>query len=233
MKLPMIGTAAALLFISASTQAATYTGNAELGFLASDGNTQSKAFNAGVALKRDGNQWISEAFAKAGFTSQDSDTTAERYNAGFKQSYKMNDSGYLFLSLDGEKDRFSGYRWRASETLGYGRDLIKNETTELNFEIGLGASQTEDQSGDSNSQGIAKGLIKYRYKLTKGATFGQDFKVETGEDNTYGESVSSLSMPLAEKLSFKASYTLKHNSAVASGSKHTDSYTAVSLGYDF
>jgi putative salt-induced outer membrane protein len=57
--------------------------------------------------------------------------------------------------------------------------------------------------------------------------------VESGESNTYMESVTALAAKLVGSWSMKFSYTVKHNSEVTAGLENTDTYTAVGIEYGF
>lgn len=235
MKSILTSTAIVAALASGSAMAdAKWSGSADLGYLATDGNSETQTLTAAGALNRDSEKWKTELTAGASGSRQDDDTTAERYTLGAKQNYKLTGKDYLYGAVNAEKDRFGGYDLRTTETIGYGRQIIKTDATSLTGEIGVGATQYEFTNDTSDSQVIARIAGKFSHKFNAGAIFSQDLTVETGEDNTYGESVTALSMPLAEKINFKVSYTVKHNSAVTGAlGKHSDSYTAVTLGYKF
>ena len=63
-------------------------------------------------------------------------TTAERYLISGKSDYRLSDISYLFGTVDYEDDRFSGYDYRATEVVGYGRRVLNTETMTLELEAG-------------------------------------------------------------------------------------------------
>ena len=63
--------------------------------------------------------------------------------------------------------------------------------------------------------------------------FDQTFRVEVGSDNTFSESVTSITARLIGALNLVASYTIRNNSDVPLGTEKTDTRTAVSLEYAF
>jgi putative salt-induced outer membrane protein len=59
------------------------------------------------------------------------------------------------------------------------------------------------------------------------------FRLEVGGDNTFSESVTSITARLIGALNLVASYTIRNNSDVPVGTEKTDTRTAISLEYAF
>jgi len=57
--------------------------------------------------------------------------------------------------------------------------------------------------------------------------------IESGQENTYTESVTAISAQVVGNLALVASYTIKNNSDVLPLIEKTDTYTAISLEYTF
>jgi putative salt-induced outer membrane protein len=235
----LVVTAAAVLIVSNAAFAGEWSGNLEAGYLASQGNTKTSTANAAFAASYVQNKWTHSLKASANTSSAsdattgESNTTGERYTAGVKTALAISDFNYLYGTVDFDKDRFGGFRRRLSESVGYGRQIIKSEKQNFTAEIGVGARQTEPTIGDDVNETIGRGNLAYSYVLAEGAKFSQTLLVESGEESTYGQSVTSLAMPLIKNVSIKLAYTVKHNSVVTAGKKHSDSYTTINVGYSF
>jgi putative salt-induced outer membrane protein len=80
---------------------------------------------------------------------------------------------------------------------------------------------------------IGRGGLYYKWQFSETAAFTQDFVVESGENNTYLESITAVTARLVGNLALVASYTIKDNSEAPAGTESTDTYTAVSLEYTF
>lgn len=229
----LVVSAAAALVVSNAALAGEWSGSVEAGYLASQGNSKTSSANAAFAASYVQEKWTHSLKAGANASSSADVTTGERYTAGAKTALAISDFDYLYGTVDFDKDRFGGFAQRVSESIGYGRQIIKSEKQNLTAEIGAGARQTESTSGVDVSETIGRGNIAYSYALAEGAKFAQSVLVESGEESTFAESVTSLAMPLVKNVSVKFSYTVKHNSVVAAGAKHSDSYTAINVGYTF
>ena len=210
-----------------------FAGRLSLGYLASSGNTDTSSFNGKVVMGWDLENWRHAAMF-AGIRSKENQTvTAENYQAGYKADRKLGEKNYLFASVAWEQDEFSGFDQRTTEAVGYGRRVLENDTQLLDLEFGVGARQSELSDGTERNEAIGRVAGNYKWKFAETSDFGQQLSVESGSENTYIESVSTLTAKIMGSLDLAISYTIKRNSAVPLGNEKTDTYTSVSVQYDF
>lgn len=231
---PLVLACACFAFsVAASEPPPGFTGKAELGYLATSGNTETSSLNAKLTMGFEALRWrhgLTAAVVKA----EDSGaTTAERYQFGAKSDYKFNEFDYLFVTVNWEQDEFAGFSQRTSEAIGYGRRLLASDLHRLEVELGAGARQTDLVLGPSLDESIVRAAAKYRWSFAANAGFDQALVVEQGDENRYLESVSALTAQLTGSLNLKLSYTIKSNSEVAPGLERTDTYTAIAIEYGF
>ncbi len=216
-----------------------WSGSASLGFAASTGNAESDNLAAGVSLKYDTELWHHEASGAAfrasatDATTDISTTTAERYQLGYKVQRDLSEFNYLFLALNFDRDLFSSYRSQLSETIGYGRRVLNNERHVLNLEVGVGAKQSDLLDGSTLDETIGRLGLDYSWAITDTSAFAQRIAIELGSDNTYVESVSELKASIINNIALALSYTIKNNSDVLPGTEKTDTFSAITLQYDF
>lgn len=210
-----------------------WAGKASLGYLATSGNTENTNLNSGFEIGYTTGNWQHIFDASAIHATEDRTTTAEAYAAGWKSERKLSDANFLYGRLGWRKDRFSGYDQQFSQTLGYGRRILKTERHRLNAEIGAGARQSDLADGTTESETIVTGGVYYKWQFSETAAFTQDVLVESGSENTYLQSKTALSARLIGDLALVASYTIKSNTEVPVGTEKTDTFTALSLEYAF
>jgi len=220
-------------YAAAEEEESPWAGKAKLGYLATSGNTDNSNLNGGFAISYTTGNWKHVFEAVAIHSAEDNATTAEAYEAGWKSERSLSENNFLFGQLDWRKNRFSGYATQFSQTVGYGRRLIDSEVHKLNVEIGVGARQSELIDGTDESETIIRGGLDYKWQLSETAAFTQGITIESGQENTYTESVTALSAQLVGNLALVASYTVKNNSDVLPLIEKTDTYTALSLEYIF
>jgi putative salt-induced outer membrane protein len=212
----------------------TWKGDAELGVLATNGNTKTKNITAKGQVVNERDRWRHTVKAEILNSSDKGATTAESYSASGKSDLKLTDRSYAFGLLTYENDRFSGYDYRTTETLGYGRNVIKRDTLTLDLEAGLGARQSKiSASGESQNEGLVHAAGNLGWKLSETSTFTENLSSDMGEKSTVSKSVTALKTQiignLASKLSFTATYTTK----VPPGITQLDTETAATVVYNF
>jgi len=217
----------------AEEEKSPWVGKTSLGYLATSGNTDNKTLNTGFELgyTADKLTHLAEVFAiKA---SESERTSAEAYELRWKTERQLTEHDFLFGRLQWRKDRFGGYATQFSQTVGYGRRLMENDKHQLNTEIGAGARQSETQLGFKDDEIVGRAGLYYEWQFSDTAQFRQDLMTEVGKINTYSESVTSISAKLVGDLALVTSYTIKNNSDVPSSIEKTDTYTALSIEYQF
>ena len=226
----------ALLTVAAAAFAQNdpITGKAALGYLATNGNTDSSNANGSFELDWDrGGPWTHEWTAQIISASTQGTRTAESYAAGYKARRAFSETSYLFATGDWREDRFSNYTKQVSEAVGYGRRLIDNDRQMLALEGGIGAKQSDVIDGSELDEGIVRGALDYVLHISESSEFTQKFLLEIGDENRYMEAISALKATLIGDLALVLSYTIKRNSEVLPGIEKTDTFTAISLEYGF
>lgn len=211
-----------------------WSGSVEAGVVNTGGNTHTSSVNLKADAQREGRIWRLKANAAMLHTRDTRVTTAERYLASLQGDRKFSARSYVFVNTTGEKDRFSGFDHRTSETVGYGRHLLDRETLDIHGEIGAGARQSKvEASGDHIDEGMGRLVGKLAWKVSQSATFAEEATSEIGEESTVTRSVTSLLTQVTGSLSTKLTYTFRNTTSVPPGTKKNDWETALTLVYSF
>jgi len=230
--------ATALMTASVSTLAVEgpggkWLGEAELGVIYTHGNTKTETYNGKLGFSHEKGSLKHAINLEALRAESDGTKSAEKYFAKGKSDYKFTAKDYAFGSAEYENDKFSGYERRTTEVLGYGRNLISNDTTKLDIEAGPGARQSKLDNGDSENEWMIRALGKLEWKISKTATFTETVTADFAEEAKIYKSVSALSAQVIGALAMKVSYTIKHVSDVPVGIDKTDGEAALTLVYKF
>ena len=224
-----------LLALSFTTQvvyAADLTGEGELGFTSTSGNTDSETLNAKIGLGKEHGNWKHSAKLEL---LQSSDRGVESANSAVfteKSEYRFAEKTFVFGRIRHEEDEFSGFDHQSLISFGVGHVFFANGH---NFEAsaGVGYKQLEDDLGAESEETVFDGELKYLYKISETSTFNQNVFVEGGETNTYTKSETFLKLVVVGNLGAKFGYEVKHNSDVPLGTDKTDTVTTVTLVYSF
>ncbi len=210
-----------------------WSGEAELGIVATSGNTETQSISAKAKGQHESGMWLHKLVFEALNTESNEQTTAERYNLSGQSNYKFSDRGYFFGILSYEDDRFSGYDYRMSEALGYGYRVIEQEGLTLNIEGGPGARQSKLDSGKSENEAMFRAAGNLAWDISETSHFTQELTSEIGEDITVSRSVTALKTQVSGSLAMKVSFTVKRTSKVPADIEKSDRETAVTLVYGF
>lgn len=245
--LPLI--AASCLAIVAPAQAESadgWTGTGELGLALSRGNARSENLNTKLAFLNEDDRW-KHAFGFAALRAKgevtgdfDGDGTPEerfelnanRYEFSASSALKVNERSSWVASLRYENDDFAPFEHQSTFALGYGHSFIDSDATKLRAEIGPGYRRAKNAStGETESDGIVRGLIDYAHQLTATTKIGNHFLLESGSDNTFMQNDLGVSVAINASFALKAGIQLRHNTEVAAGRDKTDTLTTVNLVY--
>ena len=211
-----------------------WSGEANLGYNYSSGNTNTENLHFRSKAEREGENWNQIYRLEAANESSERVRTAENYFGSAKGEYNLDEVSYLFGLLEYTKDRYSGFDYETSVTFGYGRDFIKNDRHELSADIGLGYRVSEETlTGDKLEDAIVRLGAYYLWNISDTATFDEDFSVEVGDTRTVTKSVTRLKVKIKGNLNGFASYEIKHTTDVPQPTKNSDRTTLVGLDYSF
>jgi len=208
--------------------------SAELGFVATSGNTETETLNAKAMAATESTNWRHKGEITALKSSDAITTTAEKYTLMGQSDYKLEGKNFLFGVLNYENDKFSGYDYRVSEAIGYGRRVVDESMLIVDLEIGPGARQSKlTPTGETESEAIVRAAAKIDWTVSKTSKFAEVLTVEAADDVTITKSVTSLSSQIEGNLSMKITFTYKNTSEVPVGIEETDTETGITLVYDF
>jgi len=230
--------------VMGAVNAETIKGEAELGFVSTSGNSETENINAKLKLLKETNTWRHEANITAlSSSSEDQDsgetsTTAEKYTADIKSDRKLSERSYIYSLATYEDDRFTGFDYQATAGVGYGYEVLADQTKTLALEIGPGYRYNAVAGGEDEDEATLRVGEKFDWQFSDTAKLKQYVIVEGGEENiitNFGVSVeSALTGTLALKIGVDAKYT-DEVPTDSNGDKrdHMDTETYASVIYSF
>jgi putative salt-induced outer membrane protein len=211
-----------------------FVGGISLGYLATNGNTESTSANADFEATWDlDGPWKHDWTARFINARTNEVTTAESYSAGYKAQRDFSETSYLFFTGDWRQDEFAGYKRQVSEAIGYGRRLLDSPRHMLALEGGAGAKQSDLVTGEALDEAIIRGALDYVWAISETSEFEQKLLIEQGDDNRYTESSTALKAQVVGNIAVVLSYVIKSNSDVPVSIENTDRFTSIALEYAF
>jgi putative salt-induced outer membrane protein len=228
-----VAVAASLPVSAVELWGSEWAGSGEAGYVATSGNTDTSVLVAKVGVTNEREKWRHTLGLEALKSDDDGNTTAERYLASWQSDYKISERDYLFGRLAYEDDKFSGYDYRLTEVIGYGRRVLDTDTMTLDLEAGPGARQSKLDADGTDKELIFRLAGRYAWQISEHAKFTQELSSDIGQDATISKSVTALQADIMGNLAMKLSFTAKHTSDVPDDVDKTDTETAVTLVYGF
>jgi putative salt-induced outer membrane protein len=222
-----------------STTKPSFRGEVELGFVQTDGNSESTNISGKLKLEQETENWLHTASLSAlnasstDAASGDKSRTAERYKGELKSDRKLADHTYLYLLAGYEDDRFSGFEYQANVGLGVGYKVIDHDTTKLAFEAGPGYRYDKIRRVEGEGEPTIRIGEKFDWKFSDSAELNQSLSSEKGDDNTISLLTLAIKSTLTETLALKIGTELKYTEQVPTGKKHADRITFATINYTF
>lgn len=212
----------------------SWSGTGEAGLAIAKGNTDSRTLVGKLAAKKAIGEW--KVGAGAAFLNGKADgvESAYRYEVFGDVARSLSDRSYVVGSLRNERDHFAAneYQWVASA--GYGYEAIKNERTQLLFEVGPGYRWSKLQGVRvHNNEAILRGLMGFKHQLNENVSLYDTLLVETGKSNTFARNDAGVLVKMTEAMALKAGIEHRYNSDVPVGIKKLDTLTTVNVVYGF
>ncbi len=211
-----------------------WSGQAEVGFLASRGNNSSSSTTISITTYYRQPYLKHTLKGEIYLAKSQGEKTSESFSLDYKIDYLTDKKGYIFNLTSYNRDKFSNISARVADVVGYGRHLIKNKKHTLDSEYGLGIRQTRYIDKTKKSKEPAGYFaLHYKRKLTKTTTLKEDLSILTGKDNTFSELKTALDVQMTKRLSLSVKYTLHHNQKTQIGFKKTGMVMSINLVGDF
>jgi putative salt-induced outer membrane protein len=224
-----------------------WLGKGQLGYVATQGNTESKSLNAAIDMAELSGVW-KHAFHLGGlYGQQNGITSASRWDLGWQSDYKISDRAFAFGALRYTSDKFGGFQDQESATAGVGYKFVDSDTLKLAGQVGAGFRQAQPQLLTKNAAGavIARSFppresgavvtagVDYWQALTKTTALSDKLMIESGSDNTLITNALALTVKMSDKLALGLGYSIQDNTKAPAGVKKLDSIETVNLVYSF
>ncbi len=210
---------------------AVWESTAELGFVKTSGNSDTQTLNAKMNTSTAYDLWKHTLQAEALNSTSNDVRSAEKYRLEGQSDYSLSERSYALGLASWENDNFSGFDYQATAAIGLGYKAIQESDMTLSLELAPGYRISEYEVGDTEKDAIIRAAENFSWKFSPTSKFDQYLNTEAGDSNTVTRFGVSLTSQVADALSMKLGYQIKHNSDVTPGADKTDKQTSVTLVY--
>ncbi len=187
-----------------------WDGRFAVGTAASTGNTRETDLSASLDASRNHGKLSYELALIYEFAKSDGERTRDRYSADLQTNYAITDRLYIYSALQGERDEFDGFDYRATAAPGLGYWAVKREKISLRFETGPAVRFEEPEEG--TGQVSVGGIASSRFKWTPqdGLIIQNDSRVIATENTTL-RNLASITVPVYANLSLQLSNEVRYD----------------------
>jgi len=225
-----------------------WIGKGQLGYVASQGNTEAESVSAGFETSLLSGAW-KHTFHLAGlYGKSNSIVSAERWDTLWQSDYNFSPDMFTFGALRYSHDMFSGFAYQAAITGGVGYKFIHNETTRLNGQLGAGFRQSRPEMiikdaltgavlyrilEPRDNELIVTAGLDYAQQLTKTTSLSDKLLVETGSSNTLVTNALALNVKMSDRLALGVGVSYQYNSKPPEPLKKVDTTETMNIVYSF
>jgi len=223
-----------------------WVGKGQLGFLASQGNTQAESLNAAIDMGLLEGPW-EHKFHLEGLYGKSADVVAaERWTTNWQSNYEFTPDYFAFGGLRYQHDMFSGFQYQASETVGAGYKIFNTDDTKLSAQVGVGYRELRPEDLTTEADGSTERTVlptdngvvftaglDYSQAFTKTTTLTNKLLVEAGSGDTLITDGLALTVKMSTRLALSLGYSLQDNTKPPDGLKKIDSVETANLVFAF
>ncbi|MCP3981721.1 MAG: DUF481 domain-containing protein [bacterium] len=218
--------------------------SAELGFLATSGNTDTTTLSLANDLWRDWDKSKFQLKLGAVRSETDSVTTAENYYLTARYGRDITDTFFWYVGAGWDRNEFSGIENRYVGEVGAGNTWVDNEKVKFTTIYALTYTDQEDvfvvEGIDDSFAGVRLGW-GYKHQFSETTSYNNDLTVDFNldeSDDWRADMTQGLTVAMSKKLALKLGWRLLYDNEPAFASDleqldDLDSIVTVSLVINF
>ncbi len=239
----VIAAAAAMTGVHAHAQ---WSSKSQAGFVMARGNTETETANAKFEIDYEVEKW-KHSFDSSLLYGQSSDvTTGERWDAKWQSDNKISERSFWFGSLRYEDDRYSGFDYQATASVGAGRDFIENDDTKLSIQLGVGVRRLRPEElvrnellevidripGQIEDDLVGNGTLKFEHAFNESTKVLNTLLVESGSANTLAQNELALQVQMSRLFALAVGFKVRNNTQPPPEQESMDTLTTLNLVFE-
>ncbi len=209
-----------------------WSGNSQVSFLQTAGNTQVRTLGTGSELNYVPREW--NVGFKGNYTNGVAQgvSVANALNLDLRGARKLSDALEAFLQLSFLRNPFNSFDARYAANLGLGYLILQGDRHNLRADFGGGVAKEDRTTGEENTFATLNVGAKYGWKISDTAeiqdTLALVYNVRDSRDWRYRNELALLSS-LTSIFSLKVGYQMVQINLPAPGFKKLDTQTTVAI----
>ncbi len=225
-----------------------WTGKGQVGYVASQGNTESESITAALDTSLLADAWKHALHLGGLYGKNKSIVSAERWDALWQSNYNFSPDMFTFGALRYANDMFGGFAYQAAVTAGLGYKFVHTESMQVDAQLGAGYRQSRPQDlvkDEDTGAVIARILhprtnevifsagLNYAQQLTSTTGISNKLLIESGSSNTLVTDAFSLNVKMTDRLALGVGLNYQYNSRPPEPLKKVDTTETMNIVYSF
>jgi putative salt-induced outer membrane protein len=239
----VIAAAAALTGAQAYAQ---WGSKSQAGFVMARGNTETETANAKFEIDYEVEHWKHSFDSSLLYGRSAEVTTGERWDAKWQTDQKISERSFWFGSLRYEDDRYSGFDYQGTASVGAGRDFIDGDETKLSIQLGVGVRRLRPEelvrneqlevvdriAGEIEDDVVGNGTLKFEHAFNESTKVLNTLLVETGSANTLSQNELALQVRMSRLFALSLGLKVRNNSQPPPEQERMDTLTTLNLVFE-
>ncbi len=214
---------------------ALWNGQLELGGGTSSGNTSEQGVTIGLSFRRTfAKNWEHDLDSNFDYAKSLGLVTKRKLVGAYKILLKPWDHFYAMNFLEVEADKFSGYKYRITDSIGFGYEIINKNNILWRVEGGPGIRYNKlyiTEVGETEFLGRLSNT--FEMDVWENIKFANKTSIIFTDASTTFDNKAQLSARINAHLAAKLSFSVKHDTGAPLGKKKTDTISRATIVYDF
>jgi putative salt-induced outer membrane protein len=220
-----------------------WSGKGEVGYVMSTGNVNASNADAKLDFAHVNGPWKDTLHLEGLYSKSASLVSGERWAGLFQSNYQVTEPMFVFGALRYTDDKFSGFVYQGSVTVGAGYNFITTATDKLAGQVGVGYRSLRTEFLGKNASGnviyripgttsddaVGTAEIDYEHDFNASTKLTEKVLAESGADNTQLENDLAVQVQMSRRLALSAGYSIHDNTAPPVGVKKVDTITTLNL----
>jgi putative salt-induced outer membrane protein len=221
----------------------SWSGKGEVGYVMSTGNVNASNADAKLDFAHANGPWKDTLHLEGLYSKSASLVSGERWAGLFQSNYQVTEPMFVFGALRYTDDKFSGFVYQGSVTVGAGYNFIATPTDKLTGQLGVGYRSLRTEflgknaagnviyriPGTTSNDAVGTAEVDYEHDFNASTKLTEKVLAESGADNTQLENDLAVQVQMSRRLALSVGYAIHDNTAPPVGVKKVDTITTLNL----
>jgi putative salt-induced outer membrane protein len=205
-----------------------------LGATVRTGNTDNAGTTAEVTVAYADGPWLHKGEAGLDYLRNRTQTLEQAFEGQYEAQYQLDARNFSYGLAHYEDDRFSGFDYEFTSSLGLGRHLINDPGHAWTVTLGPSLRLAQPSNSDSQDRALgARFTNLLSWELSDTAKLDNETEALADQERARVNNDVVLKVRIIDQLSGQISFGFEYRSDTPDGAEHIDTTSRAAVVYDF